>query len=80
MDVVAEVLILNKKHMMKNLWIIIVLFGLISCKSEAQQEEQKTMDYKVQKTESEWKAELTQEEFNILRQAGTERPFSSPLK
>jgi peptide-methionine (R)-S-oxide reductase len=79
MDVVAEVLILNKKHMMKNLWIIIVLFGLISCKSEAQQEEQKTMDYKVQKTESEWKAELTQEEFNILREAGTERPFSSPL-
>jgi len=49
MDVVIEVLILNKKHMMKNLWIIVVLFGLISCKSEAQQEEQKTMDYKVQK-------------------------------
>jgi peptide-methionine (R)-S-oxide reductase len=31
---------------------------------------------KVQKTEQEWREQLTQEEFIILRQKGTERPFT----
>lgn len=32
--------------------------------------------YPVNKTEAQWKAELTPEEYRILRKAGTERPFS----
>lgn len=31
---------------------------------------------KIEKTEDEWKKELTPEEYEILRQKGTERPFS----
>jgi peptide-methionine (R)-S-oxide reductase len=31
---------------------------------------------KIQKTESEWRAELTTEQYNVLREKGTERPFS----
>ena len=31
---------------------------------------------KIQKTEAEWKSELDELEFKVLRQAGTERPFS----
>lgn len=35
--------------------------------------------YKVSKTNSEWKELLTPLQYSILREAGTERPFTSPL-
>ena len=38
-----------------------------------------TPDKIVQKTEKEWKAQLTQEQFRITRLKGTERPHSGEL-
>ncbi|MEO8618976.1 MAG: peptide-methionine (R)-S-oxide reductase MsrB [Sphingomicrobium sp.] len=35
--------------------------------------------FAVQKSEAQWKAQLGAQRFAILRQEGTERPFSSPL-
>ena len=34
------------------------------------------MSYQVTKTDDQWRAELSREEYRVLRQAGTERPFT----
>ena len=62
---------------MKNLIIICLFFIVSSCEGNAQKKDKKI--YKVSKTETEWKAQLTESEFYVLRKAGTERAFSSPL-
>ena len=36
-------------------------------------------NFRVQLSEAQWRQKLTKAEFNILRQEGTERPYSSPL-
>jgi peptide-methionine (R)-S-oxide reductase len=35
--------------------------------------------FEIQKSESEWRQLLTSEQFEVLRNHGTERPYSSPL-
>ena len=76
---------------MKKIVLLFVLAIFCSCNSSAQKKETKketetygdysadAKDFKVYKTETEWKAQLSDMEYLVLRKAGTERAFSSPL-
>ena len=59
----------------KNLITVLLIICLSSCKSEAQKKE----TFKINKSEAEWKSQLTDIQFFVLRKEGTERAFSSPL-
>ncbi|AEH02524.1 peptide-methionine (R)-S-oxide reductase MsrB [Lacinutrix sp. 5H-3-7-4] len=64
---------------MKKLLLLAISVILFNCNGIAQDKTKENKVYKVSKTEQEWKNELTESEFKVLREAGTERPFSSKL-
>ena len=53
----------------------IILSFFFSCNSVAQKKE----SFKIKKTEADWKLELTELQYYVMREEGTERAFSSPL-
>lgn len=63
---------------MKKIALLLIISMVFSCKSKGQETEKKET-FPVTKTEAEWKAELTDMEYYVLREAGTERAFSSAL-
>jgi len=64
--------------MLRNIIVIGCGLLMLSCSGKAQTPKKEKV-FPLQKTDAEWKAELTSEQYYILRQAGTERPFSSKL-
>jgi len=66
-------------------YVLILAFGLLfGCRGNSQKSEaspagetSQMADYPVQKTDAQWRAELSDMEYYILRKAGTENPGTS---
>ena len=65
----------------KLLWVVFLVF--IGCKGVSQEEKKETEKeetvYAITKTDAEWRAELTDMEYYVLRKAATENAFTSDL-
>lgn len=63
---------------MKNFISLLIIMLLFGCNSSAQ-ETKSAKTYEITKTDAEWKSQLTDRQYYVLRQSGTERPFTSDL-
>ncbi|UOY05663.1 peptide-methionine (R)-S-oxide reductase MsrB [Muricauda sp. SCSIO 64092] len=65
--------------------LLLVVLALSSCMGISQQEKkemakaEKEIEYPITKSDTEWKAELTDMEYYVLRKAATEHAFTSDL-
>ncbi len=65
------------KLSMKKILFILILGFLYSYSINAQQKKSSEKKYAIVKTEAEWKVELTEIQYFVLRKSGTERAFTS---
>lgn len=59
---------------MKKIFPILILILATSLATQSQKKK-----YKIEKSETEWKKTLSEQEYYVLREAGTERAFTSPF-
>lgn len=62
---------------MKKILLLTLISVVFGCNSNAQKEQTKAQDsFPVTKTEKEWKEQLSDKQYYVLRKAGTERAFT----
>lgn len=62
--------------MKKILLLLTLFFALTSCQGQDKQTTRKATPVVIQKTDAQWKKELTPEQYRVLRKKGTEQAFT----
>lgn len=62
--------------MKKIILLLTVLCALTACNGQKNEPQQKSKISKITKTDAQWRKELTPEQYNVLREKGTERAFT----
>ena len=68
----------NRRHFLAATGIAMALPALAGCGGPAI-DIRKQRAFRITKTEAQWRRQLTRQEYYVLRDAGTERAYTSPL-
>ena len=66
---------LNRRHMLGWIGAGVSMAALTACGADPAQ----AKNFPIQKSDAQWRTQLTSMEYRVLRQEATERPYSSPL-
>lgn len=64
---------------MKKITLLLLILLAFNCQGNSQEQSKTVSNYKVTKSEHQWKKELSPQAYHVLREAGTEQAHSSPL-